>query len=56
MRLSELGEFGLIDLLTRDFVMARELWRVGDDTAVLDMGGENGFCLPDMMVEEVHFP
>lgn len=57
MRLSELGEFGLIDLLTRDFSYgAGVVAGVGDDTAVLDMGGGKWLLFTtDMMVEEVHF-
>lgn len=57
MRLSDLGEFGLINLLTRDFTYgAGVIAGVGDDTAVLDMGGDKWLLFTtDMMVEEVHF-
>ncbi len=56
--LEQLGEFGLIDLLTKDLSTynAETLVGVGDDAAVLDIG--NGMCQvvsTDLLVEGVHF-
>jgi len=55
--LSELGEFGLIEHLTKniDINNPSTVKGVGDDCAVLDMG--NSYCLvsTDMLVEGVHF-
>lgn len=53
-----LGEFGLIEHLTRDFPkhQASTLKGVGDDAAVIDNG--NGGCTlvsTDMLVEGIHF-
>lgn len=59
MNISELGEFGLIDLLSRKIVnfKSRHVIRgIGDDTAVL-RAGEGRWLLftTDMLVEDVHF-
>jgi thiamine-monophosphate kinase len=57
-KLSTLGEFGVIDILSRD-LHPRHSWvktGIGDDCAVLDIGG--GQCLlvtTDMLIERVHF-
>jgi thiamine-monophosphate kinase len=56
--LSDLGEFGLIDLLTKDLTTQHPetLLGVGDDAAVIDIG--NGQCQvvsTDLLVEGVHF-
>jgi len=57
MNLSELGEFGLIDILTCDLTCGKGVIKgVGDDTAVLETGGDKWFLFTtDMMVEGVHF-
>lgn len=58
MKLNEIGEFGLIDLLTRDMKPYSEgiIKGVGDDTAVLQVGGGNWLLFTtDMLVEGVHF-
>jgi len=58
MKLSEIGEFGLIDRVTKNLLTspARVLKGVGDDTAVLRTGGEKLLLMTtDMMVEGVHF-
>jgi len=55
--LSELGEFGLIDRLTRGIVLRnRESVRgVGDDCAVIDSGEKFTLVSTDLLVEGVHF-
>jgi len=57
MSLSELGEFGLIDILTRDFTYGAGVVKgVGDDTAVLEVSGDKWLLFTtDMMVEGIHF-
>lgn len=53
----ELGEFGLIDHLTRnnETVQAGTLLSVGDDAAVIDQFGKQTVITTDMLVEGVHF-
>lgn len=55
--LSELGEFGLIDHLTKDFKIKHKstLKGIGDDAAVLDFKNEQIVVTTDMLVEGVHF-
>jgi len=55
--LSELGEFGLIDLLTKDITLANKssLVGVGDDAAVIDNKGKLTLVSTDLLVEGVHF-
>jgi len=55
--LSELGEFGLIDHLTRGFSLQQPSSKlgVGDDAAVLDFGGKQTVVSSDLLVEGVHF-
>ncbi len=55
--LSELGEFGLIDHLTRHIELNREttVKGVGDDAAVLNYGNKQTVVTSDMLVEGVHF-
>lgn len=58
MKLSELGEFGLIDFLTAGLGQnsGGVIKGVGDDTAVLEVGGGNWLLFTtDMLVEGVHF-
>ena len=52
-----LGEFGLIDKLTKDFtpVNASTLKGVGDDAAVLDYKGKKTVVTTDLLVEGIHF-
>ena len=52
-----LGEFGLIDHLTKDFVAQRDstLKAVGDDAAVIDAGAKVMVVSTDMLVEGIHF-
>lgn len=55
--LSELGEFGLIDHLTRSFELQHptSVKGVGDDAAVLDHGDQLTVVTTDLLVEGVHF-
>jgi thiamine-monophosphate kinase len=55
--ISSLGEFGLIEHLTRDFEIkqAGTLLGVGDDAAVIDHYGKQTVITTDMLVEGVHF-
>ncbi len=55
--LSELGEFALIDHLTRDFPILNKstVVGIGDDAAVLDFGDAQTLITTDLLIEGVHF-
>ncbi|MGB8704848.1 MAG: thiamine-phosphate kinase [Gillisia sp.] len=55
--LSELGEFGLIDLLTQNLAPKLEstITGIGDDAAVLDFKEKYTLVTTDLLVEGVHF-
>lgn len=55
--LSELGEFGLIDHLTRNFSPKLEstIKAIGDDAAVLNFENKQTIVTTDLLVEGVHF-
>nr|WP_294859058.1 thiamine-phosphate kinase [uncultured Fluviicola sp.] len=56
--LESLGEFGTIDLLTKNFLITREstAFGIGDDAAVLERNEEQYTLIStDMLVEGVHF-
>lgn len=56
--LSDLGEFGLIEHLTRELPQQQDstIVSVGDDAAVMDLGADHYTLLStDMFVEGVHF-
>ena len=55
--LSELGEFGLIDHLTKNFKIQQRstIKGIGDDAAVLGFGKEQVLVTTDLFVEGVHF-
>ena len=55
--LSELGEFGLIDYLTKNIKIVNKstVKGVGDDAAVLDYPGSKILVSTDLMIEGVHF-
>src|SRR5919206_1619301 len=55
--ISTLGEFGLIDHLTKNIELqnASSIVGVGDDAAVIDHFGKQTVITTDMLVEGVHF-
>src|SRR5688572_18185840 len=55
--LSQLGEFGLIDHITRHVKLhnASTIKGVGDDAAVIDNGSKLSLLTTDMLVEGSHF-
>ncbi|MDX1543044.1 MAG: thiamine-phosphate kinase [Christiangramia sp.] len=55
--LSELGEFGLIDHLTKDFSpkLNSTVKAIGDDAAVLNFENQQTLISTDLLVEGVHF-
>ncbi|MGY5850701.1 thiamine-phosphate kinase [Salegentibacter sp. F14] len=55
--LSELGEFGLIDHLTRSFSpkLTSTVKAIGDDAAVLNFENKHTVVTTDLLVEGVHF-
>lgn len=55
--ISNLGEFGLIDHLTRYFEIHQKstLKGIGDDAAVLDLNGQKTVLTTDLLIEGVHF-
>ena len=54
---ASLGEFGLIDHLTKHFTVTQPstLKSIGDDAAVLDFGPKKVVISTDLLVEGVHF-
>ena len=57
IELSQLGEFGLIDHLTKRFKVknASTIYGIGDDAAILDAEGKKIVLSTDLLVEGVHF-
>lgn len=55
--IAELGEFGLIEHLTKNFEIqnASTIVSVGDDAAVIDHFGKQTVITNDLLVESVHF-
>lgn len=55
--ISSLGEFGLIDRLTKDFPLKNpeSVLGVGDDAAVLEMGDKSTLVTTDLLLEGIHF-
>jgi thiamine-monophosphate kinase len=55
--ISELGEFGLIDLITKNIEIKNESTKlgVGDDCAVLNFEDKDVVVSTDMLLENVHF-
>ena len=56
-KLTDLGEFEVINQLTKDFINSNEstILGVGDDAAVIDFNDNQVLVSTDMMVEGVHF-
>jgi len=56
-QLSDLGEFGLIDHLTRNFEIKHEstIKSIGDDAAVISPNNKQIVITTDLLVEGVHF-
>jgi thiamine-monophosphate kinase len=57
LEISQIGEFGLIDHIKRDFSLqnAASVRGIGDDCAVMDGGDELLLLSTDMLVEGIHF-
>ena len=55
--ISTLGEFGLIDRITKDFPVKNvsTMVAVGDDCAVLDYGAKKTLVTTDLLLEGIHF-
>ncbi|HNJ59431.1 MAG TPA: thiamine-phosphate kinase, partial [Chitinophagaceae bacterium] len=55
--IANLGEFGLIEHLTKNFEIknASTILSVGDDAAVIDHFGKQTVITTDMLVEGIHF-
>jgi thiamine-monophosphate kinase len=55
--LAQLGEFGLIDYLTKNIKLTHKstLKGVGDDAAVLDFGNKKVLVSTDVLLEGIHF-
>ena len=55
--ISSLGEFGLIEHLTRNIEIknASTILGVGDDAAVIDHFGKQTVITTDLLVENIHF-
>ena len=55
--ISELGEFGLIDRLTKDIQLKNKstIKGVGDDAAILEYGDKQIVVSSDLLTEGIHF-
>lgn len=55
--ISKLGEFGLIEHLTKGITLSNKssAYGIGDDAAVLDYAGKQTLVTTDMLMEGVHF-
>lgn len=55
--ISDLGEFGLIDRITKDFPLRNEssVFGVGDDAAILNFGEKDVLVTTDLLLEGIHF-
>lgn len=55
--IATLGEFGLIDHLTKDFQLKQvsSVKGVGDDAAIVDNGGRKTLVTTDLLLEGIHF-
>jgi thiamine-monophosphate kinase len=57
LEIKDLGEFGLIERIRRNFVPSQpnSICGIGDDAAVIDAGSEFLLLSTDMLVEGIHF-
>jgi thiamine-monophosphate kinase len=57
LEISQLGEFGLIDRIRRNFdaTQPHSVFGIGDDAAVLEGGADYLLLSTDMLVEGIHF-
>lgn len=57
VEIADLGEFGLIERLTKDFPLKNESTSkgVGDDAAVLHFGDKEALVTTDLLLEGIHF-
>ena len=55
--IKQLGEFGLIDRIKQKFTLTHQssMTGIGDDAAVVDIGGECLLVTTDMLLEGIHF-
>ncbi|MDE6523271.1 MAG: thiamine-phosphate kinase, partial [Muribaculaceae bacterium] len=55
--ISDLGEFGLIDRLTKDFPLRNEssIFGVGDDAAIMNYKDKDVLVTTDLLLEGIHF-
>lgn len=55
--ISDLGEFGLIDRITKDFPLKNtsSLLGVGDDAAIMNYGDKDVLVTTDLLLEGIHF-
>lgn len=55
--ISQLGEFGLIEALTKDFPLVNKSSKigVGDDAAVMEYGDKEVLVTTDLLLEGIHF-
>ena len=55
--INQVGEFGLIDLITKDFEIVNDTTElsIGDDAAILNYKNQKTIVTTDMLVEGVHF-
>ncbi|MDE6027442.1 MAG: thiamine-phosphate kinase, partial [Muribaculaceae bacterium] len=57
VEIADLGEFGLIERLTKDFPLKNDSSKkgVGDDAAVLSFGNKEALVTTDLLLEGIHF-
>ena len=55
--INQIGEFGLIDLITKDFEIVNDSTElsIGDDAAILNYKNQKTIVSTDMLVEGIHF-
>ena len=55
--ISSLGEFKLIDHLTKSFTVSKTetILGIGDDAAIIESKGKHQLISTDMLIENIHF-